>query len=426
MIPFPAAVKRILVTGAVLAATVEANASGRWLGSAEIGFDTYTERYSISESDTLSSINEARTRLRFGYATGSLGRDYALLEARQYFGESSWESAARTLVTHRFGHEAWTINLDAELARRGFREGSNYAFPNDYTRAYVRGGVRGRAGPALTVRVDDRVEHLNYERRTEFDYDYTRNIATAMVEVGRDPFRSISGGIRYTSMTIPDSTEIEYHALGPVLELRSFGGMHERVYVNLAADRRRYPDDGARSSFWSILASGLVEWPLRERWGVEVAADVENYNYDVAAGAYDDYTETRAYAALNWFDGGFKLGAGPAIGWLSSRDAPEDEYREVGVRLALEQIGISGLYVSASYEPGVRNYDAYTNNAGLTDSVDAIFSDYGYHRVSIFANARLYRALWLNILFDWQPEDHDRDGDDATATVGSITLMYTF
>jgi hypothetical protein len=44
--------------------------------------------------------------------------------------------------------------------------------------------------------------------------------------------------------------------------------------------------------------------------------------------------------------------------------------------------------------------------------------------VNVFANARVYRSLWLNIFFDWQPEDHDRDGDDATATVGSISLMY--
>jgi hypothetical protein len=404
-----------------------ASGDGRWIGAAELGYDAYTERYSISDEDTLSSIDEVRARLRLGYASGSLGRNYTLLEARQYLGESSWESAARALVTRRFGRDAALVaNLDAELARRGFREGSTYAFPNDYTRAYARAGLRARAGALVTVRVDDRIEHLDYEQRTEFDYDYTRNVAAVMLDVARDPFRSLSAGARYTTMVIPDSAEIEYHAAGPVLELRAFGEPHERLYLTVAADRRVYPDDGTRSSFWSILGSALFEQPVHPHWGVEIAAEVEDYDYDLATGAYDDYLETRSWLAVNWFDGGFKAGAGPAFGWLSSRDVPQDEYRELGVRFALEQIGSSGLYLSASYEPGTRDYEAYSNDSGAIDNADVIFSDYGYHRVSVFANARLYRALWLNVFFDWQPEDHDRDGDDATATVGSISLVYSF
>ena len=422
----------VTLAAAILAGVVSAWApgraeAGRWLGSVELGYDTYSERYSIAEADTLSSIDEARTRLRLGYAAGALGRDYALLEGRQYLGESSWESAVHALLTHRFGKAAaWVMNLDAELARRGFREGSTYAFPNDYTRAYARAGLRARAGSFVTVRLDDRLERLDYEQRTEFDYDYLRNILTAAIDLGRDPFRSVSAGVRYSTMTIPDSTEIEYDSMGPVLEIRAFGDPHERVYVTAAADRRRYPDGGTRSSFWSILGSGLFERPLSTHWGVELAAEAEDYDYDVATGAYNDYLESRAYAALNWFDGGFKLGAGPAFGWLSSRDAPQDEYRELGARLALEQIGTGGFYLAASYEPGWRDYEAFSADAAPIDNAEVIFSDYLYHRVNVFVNARIYRALWLNVLLDWQPEDHDRDGDDATATVGSISLMYPF
>ena len=421
-------VKALLGAALLLASTrpsSPAEAAGRWLGSAEVGYDTYTERYSIAEADTLSSINEARTRLRLAWVTGSLGRNYALVEGRQYFGESSWESAAHGMLTRRLGGAgAWVVNVDGELARRGFREGSGYEFPNDYTRAYARAGLRARAGPRMTVRVDDRVENLDYDQRTEFDYDYTRNIATAMLDVGRDPFRGVSGGVRFSTMSIPDSTEIEYYALGPVFELRAFGAPHERVYLNVSGERREYPENGTRSSFQAVLVAGVLEWPFAEHWGIETATDTEDYSYDVATGAYDDYLESRNYLALNWFSGGFKLGAGPAFGWLSSQQAPEEEYRELGARLAVENIGLSGLYLWASYEPGVRDYEAFAADAAVIDNADVIFSDYVYHRVNVFANARVYRSLWLNIFFDWQPEDHDRDGDDATATVGSISLMY--
>jgi hypothetical protein len=422
---------RALLGAALLMAAARipspAQAAGRWLGAVEMGFDTYTERYSIAESDTLSSINEARTRLRLAWVTGSLGRNYTLLEGRQYIGQSSWESAAHGMLTRRLGGGgAWVVNLDGEIARRGFQEGSGYEFTNDYTRAYARAGVRARAGSQLTVRLDDRIENLNYDQRTEFDYDYTRNVATAMLDVGRDPFRGVSGGVRFSTMSIPDSTEIEYYSLGPMLELRVFGAPHERVYVNIAGERREYPDDGTRSSFRSVLISALLEWPLQEHWSLEGATDSEDYNYDVSTGAYDDYLESRNYMAVNWYSGGFKLGAGPAFGWLSSQEAPEEEYREIGVRLAMERIGVNGLYLWVSYEPGKRDYAAFTADSGLIDNADAIFSDYVYHRVNVFANARLYRSLWLNLFFDWQPEDHDRAGDDATATLGSISLMYQF
>ncbi len=400
---------------------------GRWIGSLELGFDTFSERYSVAEEDTLSSINEARTRLRFGYARGSMGRNYALFEARQYLGESSYETTAHTFVTRRFGEStAWMATLDAELARRGFREGTTYDFPNDYTRASARAGVRVRVSSLLTARLDDRVEHLDYERRTEFDYDYTRNVATAAVEVGRDPFRILSAGVRHSTMSIPDSAGIEYHALGPVLEVRAFGAAHERVYVSMSADRRSYPNGGTRSSFWSILLSGMFEWPVHRHWGIEMAADIEDYDYDVTSGIYNDYLETRAYVAANWFNDGTRIGAGPAFGWLSSRNAPQDEYRELGVRIAAEHIGARGLYVSASYEPGVRDYESYAGTASTIDGTEVVFSDYGYRRINVFANVRVHGALWLNLFFDYQPEDHDRDGDDATATVGSISLTYSF
>ncbi len=409
----------------VIACLSSPSRAGRWIGSVEAGYDTYTERYSIADEDTLSSIDEMRTRLRLGWASGYIGRNYGLIEARQYLGQSNWESPLHGLMTRRFGHGTpWVLSLDGEASRRGFQPGSGYEYPNDYTRIYARAGVRGPVSSRVELRVDDRVEYLDYEHRTEFDYDFTRNIATAMLDFGRDPFRGISAGVRYSKMAIPDSSEIAYDAIGPVLEMRSFGDPHERLYVMVNADRRLYPDDGTRSSFWSILASAVFERPVAQHWSVELSTDIDNYNYDVSTGAYDDYLETRNYVAVNWFNEGFKVGAGPGFGWLSSRSIAEEEYRELGARLAVEQIGVSGLYVSAVYEVGRRDYSTYSSGASLVENTAAIFSDYIYNRVNVFANVRIYRSLWLNGLLDWQPEDHDRDGDDATATVGSVSLTW--
>jgi hypothetical protein len=401
--------------------------SGRWLGSAEVGFDSYMERYSISDADTLSSINEARARVRFGYAVGSLGRNYVLLQAAQLIGQSSYETAGRGLVTRRFGVTgAVTANLDGEIARRGFRQGAVYEFPNNYTRATARAGLRARTAPWLTLRLDDRIERIDYDQRTEFDYDYTRNSATGAVDLSRDPLRSLTVGTRLTTMSIPDSSEIEYHAFVPFVEARTYGAPHRRAYASVAAERRLYPDNGTRSSFWSVLFSGLIEMPIHRSWSIEAASDFEDYAYDVSTEAYPDHFEIRNYLTANWIAGGLRLGAGPAFGWLSSGDSPQDEYREAGVRFSLEEVGPRGLFVSASYEPGSRDYTAYNDTGGVADNADAIFSDYRYHRVSLFANVRVTGPFWFNVFLDYQPEDHHRTGDDATATIGSASLTYSF
>jgi hypothetical protein len=114
-------------------------AGGRWLGSLEAGYESFTERYSIADDDTLSSVDEFRSRARLAYTIGLLGRDYTLFEARAMLGESSWDAAARAFLTRRFGASSRHVaTLDAEIARRGFRAGTTYEFPNDYTRAAAR------------------------------------------------------------------------------------------------------------------------------------------------------------------------------------------------------------------------------------------------------------------------------------------------
>jgi len=411
----------------VCAAPAGARAAGRWVGVAEAGFDSYIERYSIAEDDTLSSVNEAYTRLRFGYATGSLTRNYVLIETRQLLGQSSYESALHAMATRRFGNRrAWTANFDGDVARRGFREGSVYELSNDYTRTAGRAAIRARARRWLTLRVDDRIEWLNYDQRTEFDYDYTRNALTAAADFDHDALHGVSAGVRYTTMSIPDSSEIEYHAVIPFVEGRIYGDVHQRAYLSAAVERRTYPAGGTRSSFYAFLVSGLVEFPVYPGWSIELASDLENYAYDAETDAYPDYLEVRNYAALGWHVGGFRTGAGPAFAWLSSRTAPQDEYHELGVRLFAELLGTSGLFVSLSYEPGTRDYGLYDASNGSIENADAIFSDYTYHRLSLFANSRIRGHFWLNAFADYQPEDHDRTGDDATATVASIALMVVF
>jgi len=399
--------------------------AGRWLGSIEGGYESYIERYSIADDDTLSSVDEFRSRARLAYAIGLLGRDYTLLEARAMFGESSWDAAARALVTQRFGPaDRHVFNAEAEVMRRGFREGSTYEFPNDYTRGFARAGLRARASSLFTLRADDRVEIVDYDERTEFDYDYLKNSATLGVDVSRDPTRGLLAGVRYTTFVVPDSAEIEYQAAIPFVEWRTFDDLHQRAQVGATVERRSYPDHGTRSSFWAVVVSAALEWSLHPHWSVEMIDDLGDYAYDEETGAYHDYVENTAVILANYHHESFEIGVGPAFGWLNSDSSPDDVYRELGVRFAFEFLGGSGLWIAASYEPGMRDYAAFKEGEDIANT-EVVFSDYTYHRVGLFANARLWRSLWLNAFLDYQPEDHERKDDDATATIASIGLTLT-
>jgi hypothetical protein len=412
----------------VLAPPATRAAEGRWIGSAEIGFDSYMERYAVADEDTLSSVAEFRSRLRLGYAVGALGRNYALLEARGLVGGSSYEAGGHAVATRRFGPAGrHAIHVDAEAGRRGYREGSEYDFPNGYLRGYARGTLRWRASEAWLLKLDDRIEHVDYDERTEFDYDFTRNAVTGSVDVARDVAHTFTAGARVTTMSVPDSAQIEYWALTPLAEYRAYVDAHRRVQVAMGLERRLYPDDGTRSSFWALLAGASFEWAVHPRWSLELIDELEHYDYDVSSGAYSRYLRNLAELLVNFNSGDAQFGVGPTFGWLESRDSPQDEYREAGVKVAFEWMGGSGAWVSASYQPGWRDYMLYEDSPSpVLSNPDAIFSDYGYHRIDVFATVRLYRSLWLNAYADYQPEDHDREGDDATATVASLTITYSF
>jgi hypothetical protein len=210
----------------------------------------------------------------------------------------------------------------------------------------------------------------------------------------------------------------------PFVEVRAFDDLHQHLLVTASAERRRYPDNGTRSSFWAFVVSAAFELALHPHWSIEMIDDLEDYAYDEETGAYHDYVENNAVILANYNTANAQIGIGPAFGWVNSETSPDDEYRELGVRLALELFGGSGWWVSASYEPGLRDYAAYEDENVVANS-EVLFSDYAYHRVGLFANARLARALWLNVFLDYQPEDHEREDDDATATIASIGLTLT-
>ena len=96
----------------------------------------------------------------------------------------------------------------------------------------------------------------------------------------------------------------------------------------------------------------------------------------------------------------------------------------LGAKFALEYNRGGTAWVSFAYEPGRREYNAFLP-ASLTDDI-SLFSNYTYNRVSLFTNFRIVDGLSFSGFLAYQPEDHVRESDDATATLLSVRLIYMF
>jgi hypothetical protein len=400
------------------------NGGGRLTGSVEAGFDSFQEKYTIVDDDTLDSITEFRSRLSLGYMNGTFLKDFFHLEGRTQLGDDSYETTGRLNFTKLLQSSGSSrLGFSGDVTRRTFRDNSSYDFANDYTRLYLYTYLKKAFNNTVSVRLSERFEHQDFDDRTEFDYDYLRNKVTLIGEFDWNLTTYINTGISFTTMSIPDSSEIGYRAYTPVIEFRHDAGMYKRLVLHSSLERRNYTRNTTRSSFWALSTAFLAQWPLTDSYSLSIDDDLEIYNYGVNSDVYFDYAENRSALLLNYNRSwSFRVGAGPTYGVFISDYSREDEYDEFGGKFSLEYNKGTRAWISFAYEPGKR---AYSTFAGSGDDA-AIFSDYTYHRISAFLNVKLWEGLCVSGLLDYQPEDHEREGDDATATLFSMSVIYVF
>jgi len=398
----------------------------RLTGSVSAGFDSFQEKYSIVEQDTLDVVNEFRASAALGFLAGRYLRDFISLEGHARYGDGSVETGGLLRFTKLFRSGNSRIGFEGDYKNREFGAGTSYQFPNDYKRLFLRGYFRHSLSRSFAVRLTDRLELQDFEKRTEFDYDYLRNKISLDGELEWDYTTFLDLRVAYTTMDIPDSTDIEYESLIPSVEFRHFSGIHDRTVLLTAVERRDYVAGSPRSSFWATFLNFTGELSINRTMSVLLSDDFEWYQYDFKDQVYFDYKENRA-ALLFKLNPTLALsfGAGPTHGFLESDVSGEDEYTEYGSKFVFDYSSGALAWISISYHPGRRMYRAYTESTS-PDDVPSLFSDYTFHRVSAIANFRVWNGLSFSGFVNFEPEDHVREGDDATATLITLSLFYVF
>lgn len=391
--------------------------AGKVSGSVTTGFDSFTEKYTIVEEDTLDRLTEFRTRLRLGYAHGTFLHDYLQLQGESVIGEESLESTARLNLLRRWGPSRFAV--DTDLTFRTYRDSSEYSFPNDFLRFSLRAYARREIASGLSLRLTERLELLDFDERTEFDYDYVRNGVTVSGDLDRDLTTTYHASLSFTKKSIPDSTEIAYRAWSAAGDYRTTLDAHRHVYLNMTTERRLYAHEPTKSDFWALLSAVTLQPFARGDFGFGVENALESYLYDRESDAFFDYVENRSAFIVSYYRSfDLTFGLGPTAAFFSSDFSPEDEYTEFGAKATASYNAGTRIWLSASYEPGHRNY--------RVDGSEVIFSDFTYQRITLFATLKIWRGANLGVFLNHEPENHKIEGDDATATLFSLDLSYGF
>ncbi|MDH3217309.1 MAG: hypothetical protein OEN01_13655 [Candidatus Krumholzibacteria bacterium] len=393
--------------------------SGTLTGALVAGFDSYSEKYTLTQTKTLDRLNEFRTRINLGYLQGTLLDDYSQIEAQSLIGQESLEASGRLNLTRRFGNSR--MALDNMITFRSYRENSNYAFANDFRRYGLRVYAQHDPVRDLTLRVADRLDVVDYEERTQFDYDYVQNVIEVGASLDRGLASSYNATIGLAHKSIPDTTEISYRAYNLGLEYRHISGVRKQIFLTVSGERRMYAHKPARSPFWSFYSNANIQPFTVGIFGLTIDNSLESYLYDRETNVFFDYVENRSSAQISYFRSTtFSVALGPTYGFLASGFSRTDEYKEIGGKLSVDYNTGGRVWLLASYEPGWRDYRIDDNDANL------IFSDFSYHRILVFTNVRLWRNTSMNLFVNLEPEDHKARDDDSTTTLFSSDISYSF
>lgn len=392
---------------------------GELLGAVVVGFDSYSENYSVLQTTTVDRLAEFRTRLQLGYMQGSPIHDYWQIEAQSYIGEQSLEHAGRINLARRFGRSR--LALENTLTSRSYHSGTTYSFANNFLRYDLRGIFQHTVSPGFTIGLTDRLEILDYDRRTEFDYDYIRNGLELSASVDRDFTKGYALSVNYVTKSIPDSSAISYAAVGAGLEYRHTLGVHRQIFIAIDGERRDYQDELVRSPFWTVYSNATLQPITYRRFGVSVDNVFETYQYDNSTQVFFSYIENRTALQIACFYATLgSIAVGPTYGLLRSGGSLEDEFTEVGGKLTVDYNSGRSLWLEASYEPGIRNY----NDPAMI--ADPIYSDFVYHRLLLFGTFRVRDNTSLSVFANLEPEDHKVPDDDTTTTLFSADVTYSF
>ncbi|MGD8394075.1 MAG: hypothetical protein PVF43_01235 [Candidatus Eiseniibacteriota bacterium] len=402
------------------------------------GFDSFGERYTIDEADTLDFTSELRSIAGLRY-TREWGRGHEL-ELRNTLSVSG-SSLRNQLVTgvELVRRRDDRLILSNELSVKRFDRGDDYSVASDHVQETVRAGYRARLDESVVLRLGQRLEVYAFDDPSTYEYDYRRSRTSVDLDVVRGLGTAFDLGYAFAYRGVPDSTAIDYLDHEVRGDLLGYFGSRATLDLGTSLFRRSYRDPEVRPGYYLLDGAARLGVRVADRLELRLHQELELYDYRAPNEVYFD---SRRH--LNGVEAAFeptadvRLGLEPRFTYLkASNDA--EEYQETSVVVSGEWIRLDGLWLTASLELGRRDYRAVAENllatelsTGTNQVADddpfaaLLYTDYGFARVNLFATVEFARRYAFNLYLSHEPERHDDSSDDTTLTLLSTDITVRF
>jgi hypothetical protein len=380
-----------------------------------LGYDSFIDRFTILEEDTAETVQEFYGGIKnsYGYRAGSA--NFGLFNFFRFGNQTIDEN-----LDGEVSLSPWSstrIDLRSNMHWKHFQEGSDYSFGNDYIQSNTFVKLKRRIRDGFLVNLKSRFEIVDYDERTEFDYDYRYLDAGFELELGTFFNRFLRFGSSLGFREAPDTTALSYRRTVADLEfqLTSRGGT--MFHIVIMGDRRDYRE-AVRSSYWNVLS-------YAELSAVSLSGKTASFRFESELTSFD--APTSAYFDTHFIRGGGRIKvpiSGPASFFCEPRlasmfcsDFEEERYWEGTAVLGIDIIAGTAFWMTLSYEPGYRKY--------IKDEND-LYSNFYINRVSLMGSVSLPSNLMLNAFISHDPERHTRRDDDFSITLISVDLTRRF
>ena len=380
-----------------------------------LGYDSFIDRFTILEEDTVESIQEFYTSIGNNLY---LHKNRIKTELRNIFRYGN-QSVDDYVEGHLFlrPRESMRIDLRSNLHWKHFQDGSDYAFGNDYIQSNTVLKFGGNLNDRFRITSKNRFEIINYQENTEFDYDY-RYFDTGLELEGGSYFkRFVRVGAFVGFKETPDTTALSYRRTVSEIETQLMARENILFHLTVTGDRRDYREN-IRSSYWSVTS--YADLSVNTINGTLYSLRVES-----ELAIFDEPTTT--FFDTYFFRGGFKVKVPisslvsvffePRLARMFCSDFEEERYWEGSAVFGIDVFGRDEFWLTASYEPGYRDYLA---------AVNEIYSDFYLNRLSLMGSIAIPGSMTLNIFITHDPERHARRDDDFSITLVSTEVTKRF
>jgi hypothetical protein len=415
---------------------------GAWAGvevvpRVGVDFEHFGERYGISdEQDTVSTINDVGTLLGVLLRSSSVSPWSFQIDADAHLGKET--RRFRLDVDGRREFEGQALALDIEGTFRAFDEGGDYSVAGDHLQEYARLTWERDLSEKIRVRLRESADLTWYSDPNEY------NLTSILHRPGGDlrfefgDLNELRLGYHFGRRSVPDSTSLDYTRHTAELGFNLLPSLSTSIDLSSQLERRIYDEESMRESFWEARTDAALELGV-ERVSFRLVHENEILRYDEPDELDFD---------SNWARTGFQvevhrslsmdLSLMPLYAFLTSSSAPEEEYSETGIELAIDwRIG-SRTWINLAHEIGRRDYERNVSEesddlSGETlEAADAelaeepIFSDYTYNRLTCLLTLALLRGVSLDLFANWQPENHRVNRHDTDTRIVSGGIEYRF